>query len=105
MKVKGKKDLTSERARGRAAIDAILLPRISDAMGPKFTLYQAKAYAATIYGGQHLVNDDTECEEIVARFDRLLTSIGKIETERQALQALVDAAKSAAEIDAILATL
>lgn len=107
MKIAGKKDLVAEKLRGRADIDLIYVPRINEAMGPKFALYQAKAYAAMTHGlglRDPLV-DEVERGEILFRWDKLLSSIAIIETGRQAAQARIDAATSAAEIDAIVATL
>lgn len=105
MKITGKKNIEAERLRGRAAVDAVYVPRINAAMGPKFALYQAKAWSSTSLGGQVLINGETDAEDIVANFDALLASIAKIDTERQMAQAKIDAAQSAAEIDAIIASL
>lgn len=103
MKITGKKNIEAERLRGREAIDAVYVPRISRAMGPKFALYQAKASAAQ-FGATKLSPED-DAVEILSRFDALLDSIAVIETERQATQAKVDTATTASEIDAIIAAL
>ncbi len=104
MKITGKKNIEAERLRGRVAVDAVYVPRINAAMGPKFALYQAKAYSSATLQVGSLVSD-VEADEVIRRFDELLASIAKIETERQALQARIDAASTASEIDAIVASL
>ena len=104
MKFSGKKDISAERIRGRAAIDAAFLPRLNEVMGPKFALYQAKAVAAgTGVGDAILFADDTE--GFIKKFDKLMFEVSMIEDKRQAAQARVDAATSAAEIDAIISSL
>ena len=100
MKVKGKKDLRVERARGRAAVDAVFMPRLYAAMGPKFNLYQLKASLAA-NGIDRLGNP----VDILSKHAEMLDRIDTIEAHRQDIQARVDVAKSAAEIDAIISTL
>ncbi|UGX87134.1 hypothetical protein [Phyllobacterium meliloti] len=102
MKISGKKDIVAERLRGRAAIDLIYVPRINEAMGPKFALYQAKA---TLAYNQVVMSDNDSPNEIIERHEAHINLISTIESQRQAAQAQVDAATSAAEIDAIIAAL
>ena len=97
MKVKGKKNLAGERERGRAAIDAIFLPHIEAAMGPKFSLYQLKAAVASA-GSDRLGNPD----DILAKHSAMIEAIAQVEAYRQAAQSRIDAASSAAEISAII---
>ncbi|MEI4482244.1 MULTISPECIES: hypothetical protein [unclassified Phyllobacterium] len=105
MKITGKKNIEAERLRGRAAIDAVYIPKVNAAMGPKFALYQAKAHSALAGVGIGFVSKSDNAQDIIDRFDALSKSIAKIETERQMAQAKIDAATSAAEIDAIIASL
>lgn len=100
MKIAGKKDLAACRTEARAAVDKIMLPRITEAMGPKFALYQAKGFDARLFG-----NNDEETAEIERRYVELVKSIAVIENERQAIQARIDSAQTAAEIDAIVAAI
>ncbi|MDQ0996863.1 hypothetical protein QFZ34_002045 [Phyllobacterium ifriqiyense] len=100
MKITGKKNIEAERLRGRAAVDAVMVPRINAAMGPKFALYQAKAAVAR--EGSNMFGKPSD---IIKRHNLLLSSIIRVEEERQALQARIDAATSASEIDAIVASL
>lgn len=96
MKIAGKKDLAAEKLRGRAAIDAVYVPRINAAMGPKFSLYQAKAANADLFA---------DGDKIGTKHAEQLARILVIETARQSAQARVDAATSAAEVDTIIAGL
>lgn len=105
MKIVGKKNIDAERIRGRASIDAVYVPRINAAMGPKFALYQAKAHSALAGVGIGFVGRADNPQDIIDRFDALSHRVAAIETERQALQAKVDAATSAIEIEAIIAAL
>lgn len=100
MKITGKKNIEAERLRGRAAVDAVYVPRINEAMGPKFALYQLKALDAT-------AGYDTfgEPATIIEKHTEFIASIATIESERQTHQARIDAATSASEIDAIIAAL
>jgi len=100
MKIKGKKELGAERARGRAAIDAVFLPRINAAMGPKFALYQIKALEAI--AGYDTFGDPAT---IIEKHTELTQRLAALEADRQAAQSRIDAATSAAEIDAILGAL
>lgn len=99
MKITGKKDIAAEKLRGRAAIDAVYVPRINTAMGPKFALYQMKTEHACLFGNSATIAD------IRRRNRKSLDAIVSLENERQAAQARVDAATSAAEIDTIIAGL
>lgn len=96
MKITGKKDIAAEKLRGRASIDAVYVPRINTAMGPKFLLYQMKAANADLF---------VDGDKIGTKHSEQLARILVIETARQSAQSLVDAATSAAEIDAIIASL
>ncbi|MBZ9653559.1 hypothetical protein [Phyllobacterium lublinensis] len=102
MKITGKKDLTVERLRGRAAVDAVMVPRINEAMGPKFALYQMKAMLAQT---GYVMSVGDEADDILTRFSSTAKTVAILETERQALQARIDSAATAAEIDAIVAAL
>lgn len=102
MKIKGKKDLTAERLRGREAIDAVMLPRINEAMGPKFALYQLKTMLAQ---QNYKMSETDDPEDIMTRFTATTQAVAAIERERQAAQSRIDNATSAAEIDAIIASL
>ncbi|WP_091925691.1 hypothetical protein [Phyllobacterium sp. CL33Tsu] len=99
MKIKGKKDLTAERAKGREAVDEAFLPRINEAMGPKFALYIVKGMDS------HRFGDADEAGEIEKNYRSMIDRVAAIEIERQAAQARVDAATSAAEISEIIASL
>lgn len=100
MKITGKKNIEAERLRGRAAIDAVYVPKINAAMGPKFALYQLKALDAT--AGYDTFGDPAT---IIEKHTEFMGSIATIESERQAYQAKVDAATTASEVDAIIAAL
>ncbi len=100
MKIIGKKDMAAERQRGRAEIDAAYMPRIAEAMGPKFALYQVKALVAG-EGNDLFGKPDT----IFKKHAAVIDALAEIEVERQAAQALVDQANSSAEIDVIIASL
>ena len=102
MKITGKKDIAAERLRGRAAIDAVYVPRINAAMGPKFALYQAKAFSASNEGALVFSH---ESEAVLEKWNALLDGISTIESERQTIQARIDAATTASEIDAIVASI
>lgn len=95
--ITGRKDLTEERRRAREVIDRVYVPRINETMGPKFSLYQAKAQ-----NGLFLVESQNELDDVQKRFGSLLTAVALVENERQAVQGLVDNAKSSAEIDKII---
>lgn len=94
VKITGKKDLTAERLRAREVIDRIYMPRLSKVMGDpvKFALYRAKASEPRFF------NAPSAPEKHAVQLKELAT----IEDERQAVQARVDNATSAAEIDEIL---
>lgn len=96
MKITGKKNLEAEKQRGRAAIDEVYLPRINEAMGPKFAIWQMKAANADLF---------VDGDKIGTKHAEQLARILVIETARQSAQSLVDAATSAAEIDAIIIAL
>ncbi|MBZ9600767.1 hypothetical protein [Phyllobacterium chamaecytisi] len=99
MKIEGKKDIAAERLRGRAAVDAVYVPRINAAMGPKFALYIVKGMDSSRFGGED------EALEIEKNYRTMIDRLATIESERQALQARIDAATTAAEIDAIIASI
>lgn len=99
MKITGNKDIVAERLRGRAAVDAVYVPRINAAMGPKFALYIAKGMDS------HRFGDADEALEIEKNYRTMIDRLATIESERQALQARIDAATTASEIDAIVAAL
>ncbi|UXN62919.1 hypothetical protein N8E89_09340 [Phyllobacterium sp. A18/5-2] len=105
MKIEGKKDLGVCRAEAREAVDAVYIPKLNAAMGPKFALYQAKAHSALGGIGIGFVSKSDDPQEIIDRFDALSKCVASIESERQALQARIDAATTASEIDAIIASL
>lgn len=97
MKIEGKKDLTKMRQHARDEIDLVFIPRINAILGPKFPLYQAKQQlvaSAVIQGA--------EAEDILDRFDTLMQRILPLEDERQAMQARIDNAASALEIETIV---
>lgn len=100
MKITGKKNIEAERLRGRAAVDAVYIPKINAAMGPKFALYQLKALVAA--ENDSLFGDP---DIILTKHAGLIAEVSMIENQRQMAQAKIDAAKSAAEIDAIIAAL
>lgn len=101
MKITGKKNIEAERIRGRAEVDAVMLPKIAAVMGDpvKFALYTVKAANSRMFaeGFRNVI--------IEQKHEAHLTELVKVEDERQAMQARVDAATSASEIDAIIASL
>lgn len=102
MKIEGKKDIAAERLRGRAAVDAVYVPRINAAMGPKFALYQMKTMLAQ---QNYKMSETDDPQDIMTRFSTTAKAVASIESERQALQARIDAATTASEIDAIVASI
>lgn len=98
VKINGKKDLTAERLRAREVLDKIYMPRLRNVMGDpvKFALYQAKAANSRLFssGFDNVVIEDKHTKQ--------LTKLAEMERNRQADQARIDNATSAAEIETIL---
>lgn len=102
MKIVGKKDIYAERAKAREFIDRVFVPRINEAMGPKFALYQAKAQAAHTDVGSGFLSPSDDRKDIIDRFNALSQRVATIEDERQEIQARIDNAITVAEIESIL---
>lgn len=101
MKITGKKNIEAERLRGRSAIDAVMLPKIAAVMGDpvKFALYTVKAANSRMFA------DGFRNVIIEQKHEAQMMELVKVEDERQALQARIDAATTAIEIEAIIAAL
>lgn len=102
MRLTGKKDLNAHRTEARARVDAILLPEIEAVKGPKFALYQSKAFAAHFGVGESILMASDDPGDIVDRFEALMSRVREIEAERQACQARIDNALNVLEIDEIV---
>lgn len=102
MKIVGKKDIYAERAKAREIVDLVFVPRINEAMGPKFALYQAKAQSAHTDIGKGFLSPSDDRQDIIDRFDALSQRVAAIEAERQEIQARIDNAITVVEIERIL---
>lgn len=102
MKIVGKKDIHAERVKARQVVDFVFIPRITEAMGPKFALYQAKAIMAKTNLGEAFLSPSDDRKDIIDRFNALSQRVATIEAERQDTQARIDNAITVAEIEKIL---
>lgn len=105
MKIALKKDMAKERATAREQLDNHFAIRIREAIGLKADLYVVKYAAALAVSNGHvspLVASNAEATIIIQKNHDMQSRLASIEIERQALQAEIDGAATAREIDAIL---
>lgn len=100
------KSIEKERLRGRETIDKVFIPLMNKVLGDKALIYSAKYTAAKAHlDGKvgSLVSDDDEARAIIVRHEASIDAIADLDKRRQALQSRIDACKTAADIDALLA--
>jgi hypothetical protein len=111
-----RRDMAAERARGRAALDAVFLPRIAALMSPAASVRSLKAAeAGRLLAGaiatspllaaeakQRGLAESDLAAVVLAKAGEAAAEIAAIETQRQAAQAAIDAAASPLAINAII---
>lgn len=105
MKIALKKDMTRERQAARERVDQLFAARIEAALGPKATLYAVKYAAALAVSNGYsspLVMSLGDAQTVIQKNEAMQAALASVENERQALQAEIDRAQSAREIEAIL---
>ncbi|WP_043062087.1 hypothetical protein [Brucella anthropi] len=105
MKIALTKDMARERQAAREQLDQLFAARIEAALGPKATLYAVK-YAAALAvlngDGSPLIAGAAEAETVIRKNHDMQAALASVESERQTLQAEIDRAKTAREIETIL---
>ncbi len=105
MKITLTKDIGKERAAARKQVDALFAARTEAALGPKAALYAVKYSAAIAHMAgvpSPLIADSAAAEEIINRNKEMQAKLSVIERERQALQAKIDQAATAADIESVV---
>ena len=105
MKLTLTKDIGAERKRARALLDEKFAALHAEVLGPKAALYAVKYAAAIAYLGgtvSPLIASRAEAEAIVAKNTDMQAALAAIEADRQRLQAEIDSAATAHELDLIL---
>lgn len=105
MKIVLKKDIAKERQMAREQLDHFFAMRIATAIGPKAELYAVKYAAALAFSNGHaspLIENAAEAEAIIQKNHDMQAALASVESERQALQAEIDHAATARDIETIL---
>lgn len=105
MKISLTKDIEKLRASARNRIDEQFAARINEAIGLKASLYSVKyASALAFLSGvaSPLISSRQEAETIIAKNVQMQAALAPIEMERQALQAEIDAASTAHDIERLI---
>ncbi|WP_435657954.1 hypothetical protein [Brucella pituitosa] len=105
MKIALKKDMAKERIVARAHLDNHFAIRIRAAIGLKGELYAVKYSAALAVSNGHaspLITSPAEADVVIQKNHEMQNRLASIEADRQAIQAEIDRAATAREIEAIL---
>lgn len=105
MKISLTKDIERVRALARNRIDEMFAARINETIGPKASLYSVKyACALAFLNGvaSPLISSRHEAETIIAKNTEMQAALAIIESDRQALQAEIDQASTAHEIERLI---
>ncbi|QPC87427.1 hypothetical protein GA830_12240 [Mesorhizobium sp. NBSH29] len=112
MKMKIGKDIVAEQQAARAELDAIFLPRINEAFGPKAGLYTLKLAAAlwVLSGAKvskprespFIPGGTTEAERIVEKSVEWQDAASKLEMLRQAYQLEISRSQHVFMIETVL---
>ncbi|APY14329.1 hypothetical protein GJU93_02560 [Brucella sp. 10RB9212] len=105
MKISLTKDIEKIRASARNRVDELFAARIDEAIGPKASLYSMKyAAALALLSGvvSPLISSMQEAEAIIAKNAEMQAALAIIESDRQALQAEIDEASTAHEIERLI---
>ncbi|WP_273794689.1 hypothetical protein [Brucella intermedia] len=105
MKIALKKDMARERLVARERIDQLFAARLEAALGPKAALYAVKYAAALAVSNGHsspLVMSLGDAHTVIQKNEAMQAALASVENERQTLQAKIDQAESAREIETIL---
>lgn len=105
MKISLSKDIEKVRAAARIRVDEQFAARINEAIGPKASLYSVKyACALAFLNGvaSPLISSRKDAEAIIAKNTEMQVALAIIESDRQALQAEIDEASTAPEIERLI---
>lgn len=104
MKIALKKDMAKERVIAREQLDNHFAIRIRTAIGLKGELYAVKyAAALAVFNGHAspLITSPAEADAVIQKNHEMQYRLASIEADRQAIQAEIDGARTAREIEAI----
>ena len=105
MKISLTKDIEKVRALARSRVDELFASRINEAIGPKASLYSVKYASALAYltgVSSPLIASRQEAETVIAKNAEMQAALAILEGERQALQAQIDEASTAHEIERLI---